>query len=274
MSSSLMHQVKHRRDRVPTTIYNDNYGYTINFYQPMIDYLDAKRRGDHPQYPHLPWSNERALPKYSDRKKISNYTKPELKTYSTEVYESAKIRDRDLDNYKVIKRASPISVTKSALGARLNKHIHLPTIEEKLIRKQEEREAKRRVANIMDDIEHIKARFNADRDVKISAGLKSSIRGKTASQITAALLNESRKNINESKNEEQIEISRATNRRGCSENRIIQRTTHIEFMDDHMLDQLDKSMTTSLSDVKKQLNSFNQRTEDLYHNSRLRKRYF
>nr|CAD7454271.1 unnamed protein product [Timema tahoe] len=46
----------------PTRLYEDNYGFGINFYQPMIDYLDAKEEKRTPkEYPHLPWSNERGL---------------------------------------------------------------------------------------------------------------------------------------------------------------------------------------------------------------------
>lgn len=125
----------------------------------------------------------------------------------------------------------------------------------------------------MDDIEEIKARFNTD--VQLSSGLKNAIRGKTATQITAALLAESEKNMRQSKNDEEIHISRSSRQMsGISESRIVKRTTHIEFIDDRMLDQLDQSMSSSLYDVKKQLHNFNQRSEDLYHNSRWRKSLF
>lgn len=132
----------------------------------------------------------------------------------------------------------------------------------------------RSITKTMDDIEEIKARFNADKDVQLSSGLKNAIRGKSATQIKAALLAESNKNLRQSKNEEEIQINRIRQSRGLSESRIIKRTTHIELIDDRMLDELDKSMSSSLYGVKKQLQSFNQRSEDLYHNSRWRKSLF
>ena len=263
--------IRYTRDRIPTTVYEENYGYTINFYQPMLDYLDAKCKGEKPQYPHLPWTNERALKKYSASNSVKAYTKPEIFKYSQEIYNNAKIRQRDLEDYKVIKRQSPLSVTKSAIGARLNKHLELPTIEEKLERKRQDREDQKRCQDIMDNIEQIKVRFNADNDVHMSSGLKNAIRGKTSQQITAALLAESEKNIRQTKNQEQMEISRAVSR-GTSEKRFItKRTTHIEMMDDRMLDHFDSSLTSSLCDVKKQLQNFNQKNEELYHSSRCRK---
>lgn len=263
----------HRRDKIPTTIDEDNYGYTINSKQPMKDYLDAKRKGENPQYPHLPWSNERALKKYWPSNKVPNYTNnSDGKNYSKELFKSAKHSDRNFDEYKVIKRASTLSAADSALAARLN--VQISSVEEKLIRKIQDREDQRRIASIMNDIEGIKARFNADKDVHISSSLKKSIRGKTATQITAALLAESSKNMRQSKQEEEMQINCIRQSRGVSESRVVKRTTHIEFIDDRMLDQLDQSMSSSLYDVKNQLRNFNQRSEDLYHNSRWRKSYF
>lgn len=266
----------HRRDKIPTTNYEDNYGYTKNSHQPMKDYLDAKRRGENPQYPHLPWSNERAFKEHWSSNAVPKYTNSDAINYSKEPFESANHRERNFGDSKVINRASSSSsVTKSALGSRSKRHIQLQSLEEKLIRKIQDREDQRRVASIMDNIEGIKSRFNAHKDVQISSSLKKSIRGKTATQITAALLADSAKNIRQSRgDDEEIQINCVRQSRGVSESRIVKRTTHIELIDDRMLDQLDQSMSSSLYDVKKQLQNFNQRSEDLYHNSRWRKSYF
>lgn len=263
-----------RRDdnKIPATIYVDNYGYTINRHQLTKDQLDAKRNDENPQYPHLSWSNERASTKHwPSRSEVPNYcTNSDANKYSNSD-----------DNKVISKRSSSFlsaatTTTKraSAFDSRLHQHIKLPSVEEKIIRKIQDREDQRRVASIMDNIEEMKARFNADKDVQLSSSLKCSIRGKTASQITQALLAESEKNIRQSKNHEEIRINRTRQSRGISESRIVKRTTRIEFIDDRMLDQLDQSMSSSLYDVKKQLQNFNQRSEDLYHNSRWRKSYF
>lgn len=270
-------QPKYHRDRAPSTIYEDNYGYTINFYQPMIDYLDDKQRGISSKYPHLPWENERALKKYWPSNTVRGYSNQEITKYSKEVYDHARIRERELEDYKVIKRVSPLSVTKSASGARITKHIHLPSIEEKIIRKQEDRARERKIAKIMADCERIKNRINFEHnsDQTISQELKRSIRGKTAGQITAALLSESNKNIKTAKNEEEMAISKMTSQmRGSSDARIVRRTTNIELIDDKCIDHLDTSMSSSLHDVKKQLAGFNQRADELFHNSRCRRKYY
>lgn len=264
-----MHIVTRKRFGIPTTIYEDNYGYTINFYQPMIDYLDAKQQGANPQCPHLPWSNERGLKKYSPYKAVPSYTSADISKYSKEAYDHAKQRERDLDDYKIIKR-TPLAVTKSAVGARLNRRLckYDTNIEERTIRKLQEREDERRVAAIMDDIDQIKARFNAHKDLTVSNGLKNAIRGKTANQITAAILAESEKNIKEARNQEDILITQA--KQSMHKGKIVKRVMHIELLDDRMIDNLDSSVSSSLHDVKRQLQTFNQRSSDLYHDSRWR----
>lgn len=266
-------QPRHRRELAPTSIYENNYAYTINFYQPMIDYLDEKQKYGKSEYPHLPWWNELALKKYSAHKSVQRYyTSDEASRYAKELASNAKEREYNLEDYKVIRRQSPLAVTKSAVGARIEKHLHQQSIEENYLRKYRERETKRQQQNIMEDIERIKAKYNT-KNVEISSGLKSAIRGKTASQITAAILSESNKNIKNIKNEEQMFIDERKSR-GVSESRIICRKMKIDICDDKMLDHLDSSMTTSLGDVKHQLHGFNRRTEDLYLQSRCPKLNF
>lgn len=259
-----------KRFGIPTTIYADNYGYTINFYQPMIDYLDAKQQGTNPQCPHLPWTYERGLRKYWASNTVPSYTKADISKYSDQVHVHAKERERNLDDYKIIKR-SPLAVTKSAVGARLNRRLcqYDTNIEEKTIRKLQEREDERRVRAIMDEVDRIKARFNSHKEVTISQGLKSSIRGKTANQITAAILAESEKNIKVGRNQEDLLVSQA--KQSLHKGSVVKRVTHIELCDDRMIDHLDSSVSSSLCNVKRQLQSFNQRTSDLYHDSRCRR---
>lgn len=266
-------QPRHRRELAPTSIYENNYAYTINFYQPMIDYLDEKQKYGKSEYPHLPWWNELALKKYSAHKSVSRYyTTEEASRYAKELQRNAKNREHYLEDYKVIRRQSPLAVTKSAIGARIEKHLHSQGIAENYLRKYRERELDRQQQNIMEDIERIKAKYNS-KNVEISSGLKSAIRGKTASQITAALLSESNKNIKNLKNEEQVIINERKSR-GVSESRIICRKMNIDLIDNQMMDHLDSSMTTSLGDVKNQLHGFNRRTEDLYLQSRCPKLHF
>lgn len=265
-----MQQITRRRP--PTTsVYSDNYGYTINFYQPMIDFLNEKQQGTDPQYPHLPWSNERGLKKYRPCNSVPTYTTKDIAKYSKEISANAKRREENCEDYKIIHR-SPLAVTKSAIGARLDRRLgrsKYETVEERTIRKLEEEASERHLAKIMDDIENIKARFNAHKDLEISAGLKSAIRGKSASQISAALLAESEKNIKVSRNQEDFLITQAQHSsQSINRAKVIQRSTHVEFIDDRLIDNLNHNVSSSLCDVKRQLQSFNQRTSDLYYDSR------
>lgn len=260
--------------RNPTTaVYEDNYGYTINFYQPMIDYLDAKQKGGDPQYPHLPWSNERGLRSYLPSNTVKVYSTDEVKRHTSEVTEHAKQRDRSCEDYRIIHR-TPLAVTKSAIGARLSTRLgrsKYDTVEERTIRKLEEQANERHLRKITGDIDNIKERFNAHKDMELSAGLKNAIRGKTASQISAALLAESEKNIKVSRNQEDLMISEAMHQSSFSSGkaRITKRT--VEIIDDRLIDNLDQSVGSSLCDVRRQLHQFNQRSSDLYIDSRCRK---
>lgn len=266
--------MQRRHLNIPTTRYEDedDNGSADRFYEPMIRYLEANRRFGKPQSP----LKSRSLERTPLSQTLSARKSPvSFGTQSVEHKRYASVgeryRERELNEYKEVKRSLPFPVHTAPVRRTqiVDQPVHLPTIEEKILRNQLERQDKRRISKIMGDIERSKLRFSVDKDVPLSKGLRAAIRGKTASQITAALIADSEKNIKESK----IEVTQRSTR-GQSENRIVKRTTHIEYMDDRMLDQLDSSMSSSLHGVKQQLSSFNQRSEDLYHNSRLRKVYF
>jgi len=59
----------------PTKIYSDNFGFGVNRYQCMIDYLDKKDRGVDvdPSELRLPFLEDRCLNKYSARKPVKFY---------------------------------------------------------------------------------------------------------------------------------------------------------------------------------------------------------
>lgn len=274
-------------ERLPPTIFADNYGYTINYYQPMIDYLDAKRRGEHPAYPHLPLTNERCLPAYSSQKHIPAYSRDELRAHSKDILDKARQREVEFDAYKIRGKRSTVDTTLGQVrGTRAAQQLHLPSIEERIIRRQEERATTRRCQQIMDTTTRIKGRYNkVDDEVKLSDTLRSAIRGKTATQITAALLADSENNIRVSRQAESSDISRALmqcSRSGAQSSssttttttsggrRIVKRIVNVELDDDGLLENLDGS----LQDVKKQLCTFNRRNVDLQQSTRSRRVYF
>lgn len=70
--------VSNQWERPQTSVYENNFGYAVNFYQPMIDYLDEKRYKGNAKYPHLPYTDERALPPYDPARKIVPYTDDQI----------------------------------------------------------------------------------------------------------------------------------------------------------------------------------------------------
>lgn len=264
---ALMHATRRRYGRFPTTVYEDNYGYTINFYQPMIDYIDAKRRGTRPSYPHLPWSYERSLSKYRPSNPVRSYTDEEVTRHSRTASAHAY---QDLINARIIIR-SPFSVAKSADAARVTKHIRPDSVVERTKRRQVEREAELRAQDKLDQqyIARIIDRMGDLKEVQISEDLKRAIRGKSASAISAALLADSEKNIKSAKREEEEIVAQMFSRssRAVSENRIIH-SAHLEFIDERLIDNLDFKVSSSLCNVKRQLTNLNQKTVEMYADSR------
>lgn len=183
-------------NRPPTAIYEDNYGYGINFYQPMIDYISAKGQGVATKPPHLPWNNERGLDKYRFDKPIQTYTEADVTRLSHEAAEQAK---RDLNTFNIVKR-SPFSVIATADAANVTKHVGVESATTKARKKKMEREKYKmeRQKKRMDEIE--KELVLYEKEVNVGAELRGKAkmyRGKSASAIAQTLLEESRKNVEE-----------------------------------------------------------------------------
>lgn len=83
----------------PTTVYEKNYGFGINYYQPMIDYLDRKENGevskDVALKAALPMSEARGT---WEHKYVVPYTRDQLVKHAVTAEMKAK---EHLDNFKV-----------------------------------------------------------------------------------------------------------------------------------------------------------------------------
>ncbi|XP_049884738.1 paramyosin, short form-like [Pectinophora gossypiella] len=183
-------------NRPPTAVYEDNYGYGINFYQPMIDYISAKERGVSSKPPHLPWNNERGLEKYRFDKPVRAYSNEDLTRIAREVSEQAK---KDLNKYNISKRA-PITVVATAAAANVTKHVGVESVTVKAKKKKVEREAIKaeRQKKRMDEIEKELQQY--EREANVGAELRGKAmmyRGKSAKAIAQTLLQETRKNCAE-----------------------------------------------------------------------------
>merc|ERR1712212_979783 len=67
----------------PTYIYADNFGFGVQGYQSMIDYLDEKDAGGRPNRDsvHLPMLEERCMTKFDPRKPFKRYNNCEIDNY-------------------------------------------------------------------------------------------------------------------------------------------------------------------------------------------------
>lgn len=259
---------------LPTTVYEDNYGYSMNYYQPMIDYIDVKNREgrENVQTPHLPWSCERSLPKYRPSNPISPYTSEEVVRLARKAATQAQ---RDLINARVAIR-TPFSVKKSADAARVTKHILPDSVVERENSRYTQRLEEIRFKERRDYLRMLHHIQRMDESqVAISAELKRAIRGKSAHAITAALLAETDRNLKNARAEEEAYIATQQARassvsrsvRAVSENRLLH-TAHIEVLDDRMIDNLDYRVSSSLCNVKRQISNLNQKTAEFYSDSR------
>ncbi|XP_043649362.1 paramyosin, short form isoform X2 [Drosophila teissieri] len=266
------------RFRPTTTTYEDNYGYTMNFYQPMLDYLDAKAKGLEVKKPHLPWVSERGLKQYRPSNAVRQYNADEIVRLSRTCAARA---DEILLSFRAQKR-SPFSVQKLVDASRVTKHLEPDTVVERSRqrrrRRQEELEdlIKRDTLKILQRIRKIELDNELDQ---MSDDFKRSIRGKSASAIAQALLSESEKNIKTAKKEEEDFISQSLVRSSRAVSRARSRSSspldgqyrahalHIELMDDRLVDKLDHRVSSSLHNVKRQLSTLNQRTVEFYADS-------
>lgn len=94
-------KVDHKTGRPYSKIYEYTYGYSMNYYQPMIDYLDKRDDGEKNQIPHLPWTNERYIQEYYPRNKIESYNDKKVNSMAQR-YQAAALRN--INNFDVKKR--------------------------------------------------------------------------------------------------------------------------------------------------------------------------
>ncbi|CAL4093658.1 unnamed protein product [Meganyctiphanes norvegica] len=63
----------------PVKIYADNFGFAVNSYQPMIDYINKKDCGEKPERDvHLPLLEERCMRQYQSNKPVNGYSNSDI----------------------------------------------------------------------------------------------------------------------------------------------------------------------------------------------------
>jgi len=258
-------------------IYDYTYGYSMNYYQPMIDYLDRRdsSNDENHQLPHLPWTNERYIKEYDP--------KNPLKLYSDQTANKIAIKSQE----SALKNINNFDVKKSYFSA-------IPTADAtKLLRKLPKTSAldavyKRDVGKLIKDIENLemdayyrykegeRKMLEEDRE-NFTLEMKRAIRGKSANQIRNILLADSLKKIKDSTDSD-AKIFRecyATSRtRRAARSLSEQRPNYYECDCGGQCTSCSvnpcQAVSYSLQNVKKELNTYTHKTEEFLSDARYR----
>lgn len=230
-----------------TKKYEYNYGLGINFYQPMIDFLDDKERGVRGRSPHLPWQEEKALKQFDPMKTIKTYSEGELSRLARKTAASARENLRDLK-----------ATSKSCY--QLNQSVSAATITEKI----QVRKTHKRKKDLLRQIKCVETRMKDDYDPdlnkKVMAELRAEqkyLKGKSAKAIEQQLLSKSRRNIAE----EVVKVEE-----GVVKN--FDFSGHRRMMEDRMCKAVDESFEQPLESLSQELKSFNVRSQHYYYDKR------
>ena len=241
------------RYRPPTHLYEDNYGYAFNFYQPMIEYLDIKDQKLKPkEYPHLPWNNERGLDRYSSRNLVRSYTEQDIHKLAQKAEKEAK---ENLKTFKLAKRTN-FSISKSASASLVTKHIEQLTL--KKVKSQD------RIDDMAED-----GLFLEDGNLTDPQKFAQEfLRGKSAKGIEAHILAESLRNISSNTG---IDIKAFQRRAELS---TYDSQEHTRLMEQRQKIQKEEtSITQPLDELKMELKGFNKKASEYYEEKRYEHSY-
>lgn len=254
-------------------IYDYTYGYSMNYYQPMIDYLDKrdsakKSERENLQLPHLPWTNERYIKEYDPKKPIKLYNSKEAKELAIKAQEGAL---RNINNFDV--KRSYFGGIPTADATKLLRKLPKTSALEAVYRKD--------VGKIIQDVKDLEMdayyrykdgerRLLEDERENFPTELKRQLKGKSANQIRNILLADSMKNMQESSEQDarmfrQCYAMAQTKRaaRSLSESRP-------KFYDSKVMDTVNQNVSNTLENVKKELSSFTNKTEEFLTDTRYR----
>lgn len=253
-------------------IYDYTYGYSMNYYQPMIDYLDRRDSSskENRQLPHLPWTNERYIQKYDPKNPLKLYSDQEARKLAIKSQDSAR---RNINNFDV--KHSYFGAIPTADATKLLKNLPKTSALEAVYKKD--------IGQLIKDIENLemdayyrykegeRRMLEEDRE-NFTLDMKRAIRGKSANQIRNILLADSLKKIKESSDSDakifrECYATARTRRaaRSLSEQRP---KNSCECSPD--VPNACQAVSYSLQNVKKDLNSFTHKTEEFLSDSRYR----
>lgn len=256
-------------------IYDYTYGYSMNYYQPMIDYLDQRDSSSNSverenlQLPHLPWTNERYIKEYDPKNPLKLYSDKKAAEIAKRSQESAL---RNIINFDV--KRSYFSAIPTSDATKLIRNLPKTIALEKVY--------KRDVGKLIKDIKDLEMEtyyrykegerkmLEEDRE-NFSWEMKRAIKGKSANQIRNILLADSLKSIKESTDHD-AKIFRqcyATSRTRRAARSLSEcRPERCECSEIH--ENPCQKVSSSLQNVKKELNAFTHNTQEFLSNTRYR----
>lgn len=263
-------KIQYKPGHPHSKIYDYTYGYSMNYYQPMIDYLEKrdmteKSQRENLQLPHLPWTNERYIKEYDPKKPIKLYNPQEAKDLAIK---SQKAALRNINNFDV--KRSYFSAIPTADATKLLRKLPKTSCLEAVYKKD--------VKKIIQDVKDLEMdayyrykegerQLLEDEREYFPIELKRAIKGKSANQIRNILLADSLKKIQESRDQDarvfrQCYAMAQTKRaaRSLSESR----PKSLEHGNAVALN------ANTLENVKKELNSFTSKTEEFLNDTRYR----
>jgi len=255
-----------RWHRPPTAIYENNYGYGMGFYQPMIDYIDAKEAGKRVGPPHIPWVIERGLPAFDPARRVHTYDPYQLRRMAEAAQERARAdirRPRDhLAPRSELCLAAQVEAARS-----LSDRVLTDSIEEIVDRKRHERNLRRaesliREIELMDFVERA---FPWKDHHQVG---KNAYRAKSARAIAGQLMTESFRNMQQHDIEEQVRRSAAL---GCGHAAAANvRTKLIDLSEDYERKTIteESKILRPLESLRSDLRCFNIKSAEQFHDSR------
>lgn len=188
--------VYHPRRRLPPEVYEDNYSYAMNYYQPMLDYIEARNRDEQPaEPPHLPWVCERGYPRYDTKRPISRYPRERVPKLAAGARDLAK---HYLPDFRSDVKRSMFSVRQTATATRVEAHLKDVSFLERIETRLRERNAQ--LAKVLEKertkrIQHLEKRLKEAYEQTVfdfSPTVKGALRGKNEEQIARILLYDSK----------------------------------------------------------------------------------
>lgn len=257
-------KLKEHWHKPPSSVYRDNYGFAINYYQPMIDYLDAKESNTvKPPKPHIPWSNERALTKYRPSNLIRCYSQGDLRKLAQEAEYKAK---ESLQSFKIAKRTD-LSLSSTVKATKLTKKV----LSESKIDSVGKHKKHVRIMGSYDNLtdldlgnQHLLRTLRASSAVE---NVKDLLLKKSARHVEASLLNDTYRNL--SRNTE-MDIKGFQRRAQSVAHDHVSHAANMNIRQKQMLED-SSNFKNPFGDVKYELDKFTKKTDSYLKDSRYTK---